>query len=105
MRLCRYDNDQLGVVIGDQVHDVTAAGLSPGELLAVTSPSLSFSTRRWLVAKAATWARCVTTITWAVWLSRDSRRLLGNRKLAGVLRSLRRASHPRNHPRNHRHSN
>lgn len=25
MRLCRYDNDQLGVVIGDQVHDVTLA--------------------------------------------------------------------------------
>ncbi|MFZ9502667.1 MAG: fumarylacetoacetate hydrolase family protein [Beijerinckiaceae bacterium] len=25
MKLCRYDNDRLGVVIGDQVHDVTAA--------------------------------------------------------------------------------
>jgi len=25
MRLCRYDNDRLGVVVGDQVHDVTAA--------------------------------------------------------------------------------
>jgi len=25
MRLCRYDNDRLGVVIADQVHDVTAA--------------------------------------------------------------------------------
>src|ERR1051325_4301672 len=25
MKLCRYDNDRLGVVIGDQVHDVTQA--------------------------------------------------------------------------------
>ena len=25
MKLCRYDDDRLGVVIGDQVHDVTAA--------------------------------------------------------------------------------
>ena len=25
MRLCRYDDDRLGVVIGDQVHDVTPA--------------------------------------------------------------------------------
>lgn len=25
MKLCRYDNDQLGVVIGDMVHDVTPA--------------------------------------------------------------------------------
>ncbi len=25
MKLCRYDEDRLGVVIGDQVHDVTAA--------------------------------------------------------------------------------
>jgi len=25
MKLCRYDEDKLGVVIGDQVHDVTAA--------------------------------------------------------------------------------
>ena len=25
MKLCRYDADRLGVVIGDQVHDVTAA--------------------------------------------------------------------------------
>lgn len=25
MKLCRYDNDKLGVVIGDKVHDVTAA--------------------------------------------------------------------------------
>lgn len=25
MRLCRYDDDRLGVVMGDQVHDVTAA--------------------------------------------------------------------------------
>jgi 2-keto-4-pentenoate hydratase/2-oxohepta-3-ene-1,7-dioic acid hydratase in catechol pathway len=25
MKLCRYDNDRLGVVIGDQVHDVSAA--------------------------------------------------------------------------------
>lgn len=25
MKLCRYDNDRLGVVIGDQVHDVTKA--------------------------------------------------------------------------------
>lgn len=25
MRLCRYDNDRLGVVVGDMVHDVTAA--------------------------------------------------------------------------------
>ncbi len=24
MKLCRYDDDRLGVVIGDQVHDVTA---------------------------------------------------------------------------------
>src|SRR5919107_3283674 len=25
MRICRFDNDRLGVVIGDKVHDVTAA--------------------------------------------------------------------------------
>ena len=25
MKLCRYDDDRLGVVIGDMVHDVTAA--------------------------------------------------------------------------------
>src|SRR5450432_3929641 len=25
MKLCRYDDDRLGVVIGDQVHDVTEA--------------------------------------------------------------------------------
>src|SRR4029079_872954 len=25
MKLCRYDDDRLGVVIGDQVHDVTQA--------------------------------------------------------------------------------
>jgi 2,4-didehydro-3-deoxy-L-rhamnonate hydrolase len=25
MKLCRYDDDRLGVVVGDQVHDVTAA--------------------------------------------------------------------------------
>ena len=25
MKLCRYDEDRLGVVIGDMVHDVTAA--------------------------------------------------------------------------------
>src|SRR5207253_2713270 len=25
MKLCRYDDDRLGVVIGDKVHDVTAA--------------------------------------------------------------------------------
>lgn len=25
MKLCRYDEDRLGVVIGDQVHDVTEA--------------------------------------------------------------------------------
>ena len=24
MKICRYDDDQLGVVIGDMVHDVTA---------------------------------------------------------------------------------
>ena len=32
---------------------------------AVTSPEASFTTRRWFVAKAATCARCVTTITCA----------------------------------------
>ena len=25
MKICRYDNDRLGIVIGDMVHDVTAA--------------------------------------------------------------------------------
>src|SRR5258705_10791816 len=25
MRICRFDNDRLGVVIGDRVHDVSAA--------------------------------------------------------------------------------
>ena len=25
MKLCRYDEDRLGVVIGDKVHDVTEA--------------------------------------------------------------------------------
>ncbi len=25
MRICRYDDDRLGVVIGDMVHDATAA--------------------------------------------------------------------------------
>src|SRR5262245_43748116 len=25
MRICRFDNDRLGVVIGDKVHDVSAA--------------------------------------------------------------------------------
>ena len=25
MKLCRYDDDRMGVVIGDMVHDVTAA--------------------------------------------------------------------------------
>jgi hypothetical protein len=25
MKLCRYDEDKLGLVIGDMVHDVTAA--------------------------------------------------------------------------------
>ena len=25
MKLCRYDEDRLGVVIGDKVHDVTQA--------------------------------------------------------------------------------
>jgi 2,4-diketo-3-deoxy-L-fuconate hydrolase len=25
MKICRYDDDRLGVVIGDKVHDVTAA--------------------------------------------------------------------------------
>ena len=25
MKICRYDDDRLGIVIGDKVHDVTAA--------------------------------------------------------------------------------
>src|SRR5690606_36305549 len=43
-------------------------------LLAVTEPSLSFTTERWLLANAATWARCVTTMTCERSASRASRR-------------------------------
>src|SRR5690606_27886268 len=35
-------------------------------LEAVTAPSLDFTTDRWLLAKAATWARWVTAMTWEV---------------------------------------